>query len=335
MPLQQSRAKLGETTSMTRQVEDKKAELASRIHLGVLPAMATPLNADGETINESGVESLVNFLIELGVKGLFIGGTTGEGILLDLEARMRLHERAFDVIDGRVPALIHIGANTSSRSIQLAGHAQDIGADSIVAVTPYFYPIHDDALLQFYQSLAEAAPEIPLFAYDIPHLAQNSISPKLLPRLVESIPSFAGLKTSRADAQLIRSLVDAVSGRAIVLAGNERIALGSLALGADGLISGLSTAVPEPFVSMVASFAAGDYDGARTDQKRINRILDLMPGGARIGAIKAILTERGIPAGPAIPPRPMPDDNWLGWSLIKREITSKQWLMLNSNQIRT
>jgi dihydrodipicolinate synthase/N-acetylneuraminate lyase len=309
---------------MISQVENKIAEIASRIHFGVLPAMATPLNADGETINESGVESLVNFLIESGVKGLFIGGTTGEGILLDLEARMRLHESAFDVIDGRVPALIHIGANTLSRSIRLVVHAQDIGVDAIVAVTPYFYPIHEDALLQFYQSLAEAAPEIPLFAYDIPHLAQNSISPKLLPRLMESIPSFAGLKTSRADAQLIRSLVDAASGRAIVLAGNERIALGSLALGVDGLISGLSTAIPEPFISMVGCFAAGDYDGARTDQKRINRILDLMPGGARIGAIKTILAQRGIPAGPAIPPRPMPDENWPGWSLIKQEVASYQ-----------
>ena len=307
---------------MTTQVENKIAELASRIHLGVLPAMATPLNADGKTINESGVESLVNFLIESGVKGLFVGGTTGEGILLDLKARMHLHEIAFDVIGGRIPALFHIGANTSSRSSQLAGHAQDIGADAIVAVTPYFYPIHDDALLQYYLSLSEVAPEIPLFAYDIPHLAQNSISPNLLPRLMESVPSFAGLKTSRADAQIIRTLVDTASGSAIVLAGNERIALGSLALGVDGLISGLSTAIPEPFVSMTAFFAASDYGGARKEQKRINRMLDLMPGGARIGAIKAILAERGIPAGPAVPPRPMPDENWPGWSRIKQEITS-------------
>lgn len=307
---------------MSENMKEKIAKLSDRIHFGILPAMATPLRADGKTVDESGVDALVDFLIESGVKGLFIGGTTGEGILLDLEERMRLHRSAFEAINGRVPALIHVGANSTTRSIQLVRHAQDFGADAIVAVTPYFYPIHDDALHQYYQSLAEVAPEIPLFAYDIPHLAQNGISPKLLLRLMASIPSFAGLKSSRADAQIIRSLVDAASGRALLLAGNERIALGSLALGADALISGLSTAIPEPFVSMVEYYEARDYEKAREEQKRINRILDLMPGGARIGAIKTILEERGIPAGPAIPPRPMPEISWVGWSMIKQEIAS-------------
>jgi dihydrodipicolinate synthase/N-acetylneuraminate lyase len=201
----------------------------------------------------------------------------------------------------------------------MAEHAEMIRADAIVAVTPYFYPIHDDAMVDYYKTLATAAPETPIFAYDIPQMAINSINPNMIPRLIETIPSFAGLKSSRSDAQLIRKSVDKASGKAMVLAGNESIALGSLALGVDGLISGLSTAIPEPFVAMVQSFAAGDIENARQEQKRINRILDLMPAGARIGAIKRILTERGIPAGPAILPRPMPSDSWPGWSRIKQE----------------
>ena len=305
---------------MAAPVRKKIEILKASIRLGVIPAMATPLRSDGQSIDESGIRSLVDFLIDAGVKGLFVGGTTGEGILMSEDSRMRLHACAMDAISGRVPALVHIGANTSSQSIRLTQHAIEIKADAIVAVTPFFYPIHNEALIDYYRTLAEIAPEIPLFAYDIPQMAINGVAPELIHPLLDKVPSFAGLKSSRPDAQFIRSLVDKAAGRAIVLAGNERIALGSLALGVDGLISGLSTAVPEPFVAMTRAFAAGDIEQSRLEQKRINWIIDLIPAGARIGAIKTILHERGFSAGPAIPPRPMPDAGWTAWDRIKDEL---------------
>lgn len=153
---------------MASHIDERIETLKSRIRHGVIPAMATPLQADSQSVDESGIRTLVDFLIDAGVKGLFIGGTTGEGILLDEDNRMRLHELATDAIDGRVPAMIHIGANTSSQSIRLTKHARNIKADALVAVTPFFYPIHNEALIDYYLSLSEIAPEIPLFAYDIP-----------------------------------------------------------------------------------------------------------------------------------------------------------------------
>jgi dihydrodipicolinate synthase/N-acetylneuraminate lyase len=110
----------------------------------------------------------------------------------------------------------------------------------------------------------------------------------------------AGLKSSRVDVQMVRQLIDALPGDRILLAGNESAALGSLALGADGLISGLSTAIPEPFVAMTRAFAAGGIDEAREWQRCINRLLGLL-GGARLGGIKAILEQRGVPVGPPVP----------------------------------
>jgi dihydrodipicolinate synthase/N-acetylneuraminate lyase len=185
-----------------------------------------------------------------------------------------------------------------------------------VAVTPSFYPVHDNALLEYFQAIAEAAPDMPLFAYDIPHQATNGISPALLARLIEHIPTLAGLKCSRPDAQVVRELIDTAGGRIQVFAGNERIALGLLALGADGLVLGMATAVPEPAVAMLRAWAAGDMAEALRQQRLMNQILDLLPAGARIGAFKAILAERGIAVGPAVPPRPMPD-NWRAWPNIQ------------------
>ena len=194
-------------------VRNKIEILKANIRLGVIPAMATPLRSDGQSIDESGIRSLVDFLIDAGVRGLFVGGTTGEGILLSEASRIRLHECAMDAIGSRVPALIHIGANTSSRSIRLTQHAVEIKADALVAVTPYFYPIHNEALVDYYRSLAEVAPEIPLFAYDIPQMAINSIAPELIAPLLDNVPSFAGLKSSRPDAQLVAVLWTRLLGR--------------------------------------------------------------------------------------------------------------------------
>ena len=80
-----------------------------------------------------------------------------------------------DVAQRRVPILVHVGSATTRESIRLAENAASIGADAIVAVTPYFYPASDAALLDYYAAIANAAPEIPLFAYSIPHMAVNTV----------------------------------------------------------------------------------------------------------------------------------------------------------------
>lgn len=280
--------------------------LLSSLSGGVTPAMATPLTDDGYHVQINVLPPLVDFLLTAGVAGLFVGGTTGEGILLSLEQRQVLHENVVRIVAGRAPVLIHVGAVETATAETLARHAQDTGATGIVAVAPYFYPIHETARLAYFQAVAAAAPRLPFFAYDIPHMAVNGVSPAMLKSMGETIPNFAGVKTSHADMQHIRALIDAAPDGTLVLAGNERIALGSLALGAHGLISGLSTAVPEPFVALTRAFCAGDLATAQAAQNQINRLLDLLPAGARIGAIKQILVERGVPVGGPVPPRPTP-----------------------------
>lgn len=286
----------------------KFESLRSKLAYGVAPAMATPLMGDGYRVNVAVVPQLVEFLIGAGAKGLFVGGTTGEGILLEPVERKRLHETAVEAAAGRVPVLLHAGANRLEAAVALAEHAAQTGADAVAAVTPFYYGMDEDALTAYYKAIAEAAGEMPLFLYDIPHMAVNGISPGLLRRLASEIPTLAGMKSSRRDAQEVRQLMAAAPEGFILLAGNESVALGLLALGVDGLISGLSTAVPEPFVGLTRSFGEGDLASARRLQKLINQLLAVVPAGRRIGAIKQILSERGINVGPAVPPRNMPDE---------------------------
>lgn len=281
-------------------VSERIAALKRQLGGGVSPAMATPLVPGTHTVNTAVIPQLVDFLAARGVKGLFVGGTTGEGILLDVDERQALHAATAEAARGRVAVLLHVGAQRTETSVALAKHAAGLRPDALVAMTPIFYGLSDDALVRYFCAIAAAAPEIPLFVYDIPQFAINGISPALLARLCREIPSLAGLKSSRVDVQVVRQLIDALPRDRILLAGNESAALGSLALGADGLISGLSTAIPEPFVALTRAAAAGDLDEAREWQRCINRLLGAL-GNARIGGIKAILNQRGVPVGPPVP----------------------------------
>lgn len=297
-------------------MQTKIAELKENLKDGVSPAMATPLLADGYTVNTAVIPQLVNFLLGTGVKGLFVGGTTGEGILLDEAERMRLHEATMAAVNGRVPVIVQAGTNRTDTSLKLIRHAADLGVQAIAVLPPIYYGMHDDGLFDYYQLVAAAVPDVPLFLYDIPQLAINGISPSLLRRLTAAIPSLAGIKTSRPNAQEVGQIIAAAPEYLIVLAGSEPIALGALAMGASGLITGLSTAVPEIFVDLTAAFARGDIAAARACHNRLLKMLALLPNGARIGAIKQILVERGIDVGQSVPPRPNPPSSQL-WAQMQ------------------
>jgi dihydrodipicolinate synthase/N-acetylneuraminate lyase len=288
---------------MRKKISNLKRSLAN----GVSPAMATPLEPDSYCVDTAVVPLLVDFLMDKGAKGLFVGGTTGEGIMLEASERKRLHDAAMSAVNGRVPVLLHVGALRTDTAVDLARHAAGLGVDAIAAVTPYFYGITDDGLAAYYQTIADAVPDTPLFGYDIPQMAVNGIGPDLAFRLCELIPSMAGLKTSNPSIQAVRRVVDAVPEDRIVLAGNESAALGALSLGVDGLISGLSTAVPEPFVALTQAFSSGEAEEALRQQRLINQLLAQIPVGVRLAAIKSVLAARGVPVGTPVPTLPQTD----------------------------
>ena len=286
-------------------MKEKITALQNKLKYGVSPALATPVMEDGYTVNTDCVTQLVAFLESKGSKGLFVGGSTGEGILLTTAERKRLNETAVQA--ATVPVMLHIGANRLDTAVELAEHASIIGADAIAAVTPYYYGFHDEGLIHYYHSISRAAPELPLLLYDIPHMAVNGISPNFIKAVQEKVPTIAGIKTSRGDMIDINALFRAGTQPFITFAGKEPLALGALSYGFDGLVSGLSTAVPEPFVAITAAFGNGDLEAARAHQNTINQLLTCIPTGYRIGAIKQILAERGYAVGTAVPPRPMPN----------------------------
>ena len=178
--------------------------------------------------------------------------------------------------------------------------------DAIVAVTPTFYGVSDEALLTHFAAIAGAAPEH-LFAYDIPQMAVNGISTALAQRMIADIPTFAGVKCSRTDMQAIRRLIDGRRQPAFLFWPAMNPLCWDRWPWVHGAISGLATAIPEPFVALLAAFAAGNWEAARQQQRLINRLWRTWQLGPRIGNIKAILHACGVPVN-----RPMPPRSWFG-----------------------
>lgn len=280
-----------------------KKSLQNLLKHSVIPAVATPFYASGYHVNTDIVPALTSFLIEQGAGGLFVGGTTGEGVVLDLDSRCRLHEATIMAVDGRVPVLLHIGANSTRDACALAAHAQAIGADGIVAMTPHFYPLSADEQLLYFEAVAKNAPNTPLFLYEIPHYANNAISAALYHQAQAKIHRLVGLKTSRSNSAEIHQLLENVDQETMVLVGNEGALLELLQAGAYGSISGLASAIPEPFVALMNAVKQGDWEEGRRWQEIIQQLLDKLKGVPRIGAIKAILMARGVNVGPPMPPR--------------------------------
>ncbi|MFK7800688.1 MAG: dihydrodipicolinate synthase family protein [Anaerolineae bacterium] len=289
-------------------------ELKNRVSYGISPALATPLS--GYEVKTDVAVELATWLIGKGSKGLFIGGTTGEGITLDLAQRKRLQAAAIPAcVQAGGVAMAHAGTNNLRDTLDLATHAAENGAEIVAILPGYFYGLDDEAMLDYFKAVGAAIPETGLMFYDIPHMSGNGASPTLVKKLCAAVPNFVGLKSSRKDALVIRSLIEALDGVRFILSGNEQMASGLQVLGVSGMITGLSTAVPEPFIKMGAAIKVGDIATAQTCQSQINRILALTPAGKRVAFLKKIVTERGFDVGDPLPPRPSTTEHF--WDQIQ------------------
>ncbi len=275
---------------------------------GLLSAMVTPLGPDGR-LDTAALGRYLPWLAARGVDGVFLAGTTGEGPLLSVLERRRLLEATLAVarpLGLRVVA--HVGAATTRAARQLARHAAAAGADAVAAVTPWFYGLDAAALADHFAAVAEAAAGVPFFLYNIPQAARNRVTPELVAAVAQRVPNLAGLKDSQGEGAVLASLVAA--GRAAcpggfaVFCGGDGLALEALEAGADGIVSGNASTVPEPFADLLHAFRAGDLAAARKAQARIDAVRQALRHGADIGLYKAALAARGVPVGPPRPPLP-------------------------------
>lgn len=270
---------------------------------GITVAMITPFD-EHDQVDLEKLAALTEMLIKKGVHCLYPCGTTGEMLRLSVAERKAAAETVVKTAAGRVPVYIHCGAMQEADTEELMRHAEAIGADGAGVVTPQFFTANDRELKSYYQRLAAAVPELPVYLYNIPQCAANDLSAELVKELYETCPNIIGIKYSFAD---INRTIDylGTAPEFSVLHGCDRALTGMLALGCDGVVSGVSCVFPELFTAVYDAYQRGDRKEAARLQKYAVRVCDVLKRGSNMAYFKAGLECRGM--GPMHMRRPQLD----------------------------
>ncbi len=274
-------------------------ELCWKRFRGVYPALITPFD-DGGRVDEDVLRALVDWHLEAGVRGFFVCGSTGEGLLLSTEERRRVAEVVVEHLRGRGLCIVHVGHPSSEEAARLARHAEEIGADAVSSVPPIYYLVDLEGILLHYRTIAEAT-SLPLLVYNIPATTGVRLTADEMKRVFE-IPSVIGMKYTDADYFEMRNILDLVDGQAIVLAGRDELFLPALTMGAGGSIGATQNIFPELFVGIYTAFLDGDWQKAQDLQLKASRAVRVLLGYGGLDAWKAVLRFRGFRVGRSRPP---------------------------------
>jgi 4-hydroxy-tetrahydrodipicolinate synthase len=257
----------------------------------LIAAPVTVFDDDGGLDLDS-TRRLFGWLQETGVDGVFTPGTTGEFTALDDDERLAVIEAALEVF-GAASVIAHIGAATARQTIRLAQAAQRAGATRLAAITPYYFPAGESALVEHVTRVADAAPGASHYVYVFPPRAGTAVAPATLARLA-GVPGLVGAKVSGLTLAENEAYRAAVPAGFELFSGNDIDLVRLAEAGFSGVVSGVSNVFPELFVKATRAVAAGE--GAAELQPRIDAAV-AATGVADIGLLKAGLTRRGLAAG--------------------------------------
>ncbi|MFK7736118.1 MAG: dihydrodipicolinate synthase family protein [Pirellulaceae bacterium] len=268
---------------------------------GLVAATYTPLTEDG-SVNVQLVKPLVEYLLAQKIQGLYVCGSTGEGMSLSSDERKQVAEAYVHATEGRVPVIVQVGHNSLVEARSLAAHAQEIGADTISATCPsYFKVASTDSLVACMAEIAAAAPELPFYYYHIPLLTGSAIDmASFLGLASERIPSLVGLKytdTKLFEFQECINFRNAAHRSMDILWGCDEMLLGALATGARGAIGSTYNIAAPLYSRLIDAFSSGDVAKARELQALSIQMIRTIGKYPFHPAMKAILSMRGFEVG--------------------------------------
>ncbi|XP_007525895.1 N-acetylneuraminate lyase isoform X1 [Erinaceus europaeus] len=271
---------------------------------GLVAATITPMTEHGE-INISVIGQYVDYLVEeQGVTNVFVNGTTGEGLSLDISERQQVAEEWVKKGKNKLDqVVIHVGALSLKDSQKLAQHAAEIGANGIAVIAPFFLkPWNKDVLINFLKEVAAAAPTLPFYYYHIPALTGVKIrAEELLVGIQDKIPTFQGLKFSDTDLLDFGQCVDQNRQQQFTfLFGVDEQLLSALAMGATGAVGSTYNYLGKKTKQMLEAFQQNDFSSALNHQFHIQRFINFVVKlGFGVSQTKAIMSlVSGIPMGP-------------------------------------
>ena len=263
-------------------------------YAGIIPAFYACYDENGD-ISPKAVRELTEYYIQKGVKGLYVGGSSGECIYQSVAERKLLLENVMAVAKGKLTVIAHVACNNTKDSMELAAHAERVGVDAIASIPPIYFHLPDAAIAKYWNDISSAAPNTDFIIYNIPQLAGVALNPGLLSTMLEN-PRCIGVKNSSMPVEDIEKWVHC--GAKVVFNGPDEQLLGGLVSGATGGIGGTYGAMPEVFLKIYELATTGrDLAKARELQQDACQIIYKMCSGKgnMYAMIKEILRLSGGP----------------------------------------
>lgn len=274
---------------------------------GLIAAAYTPMKADGSLFLDK-VDSLAEHLFLQGVEGVFVCGSTGEGVSLSLEERMETARRWTETAGDSLKVIVHVGALCRQDSVILANHARALGAAAVSAFAPFYYkPSTVEDLLDYLAPVAQAASPLPFYFYHVPSMTGVDLPPaEVLEKGAERIPNLRGAKYTSKDLTGFQECLALQEGRFEILFGVDEWLLAGLALGAEGAVGSTYNFAAPLYQELILRFKEGDVEQARELSRRVGSLVKILRKYGVIPGGKAILSMAGVECGPPRPPlRPL------------------------------
>ena len=263
---------------------------------GIVIPVVTPFNED-ESLNESGLRRIVNYLIDAGVHGHFPSGSQGEMWALSTDEKKRVMEITVEAADGRVFVMPSTGAITTRESIELTQFAEKIGADAVSLITPYFISPSDQEMVDHFVAICDSV-SIPVLGYNNVGRTHVALTPKQCAAIAARAQNFVGIKDSSGDLSNTMLYMELCPEGFLTFMGRDTLIYAGMCYGCVGAVAATGNVVPELVVGIYDAYQAGDHEKALELQHQLAPLRHAFTLGSFPVTVKDAMELMGLPAGP-------------------------------------
>ncbi len=266
-------------------------------YMGVIPAFYACYDDNGDVSAER-TANFAKYLLEKGVKGLYVCGSSGECIYQSKEERKLTLESVMQAVGGKMTIIAHVGCNNTKDSMELAAHAESLGVDAIASIPPIYFHLPEDSIAKYWNDISSAAPNTDFVIYNIPQLAGVALTMPLFKKMLEN-PRVIGVKNSSMPVQDIQMFKMEGGDDCIIFNGPDEQFISGRIIGAGGGIGGTYAVMPELFLKADELLKEGKIAEACEIQHAIDKIIYAMCACKcnMYAAAKQILKEKGVECG--------------------------------------
>lgn len=258
----------------------------------IITAMVTPFKED-LSIDYAALEKLINHLIETGTDAILVAGTTGETPTLTHEEEAELFLFVKKVVAGRVKVILNAGSNATHTAVESAKKAQELGADAILAVVPYYNKPSQKGIYEHFAAIASAV-KLPVILYNIPGRTGVNMQPATVAKLANEFKNIVAVKQSNADLDLISDMKLLCPKDFVIYSGDDSLTLPMMSLGAYGVISVASHIVGKQMKKMISDFKSGKVEAATEEHLKLYPLFRKLFFAPNPVPVKAALAKIGI-----------------------------------------